>query len=357
MRAVNTVSYDGRVEIRSATSQRVVTGHVILSKFDGNSGIGLAGLVAVSGKIFKADSSTIERFQIAFDGTTVRRYLAGSGVVLQADTGFGGEGLLKNAFDALILWHFLTVDPFLAFIAAPEVSILGTEDVDGRPADVVDVVLNDKQITWLLDRESHRPVMRRRRFRSARGDLVESILSISNVQVNGEVDPDTFKLPTPQGATVQQMGRRPPEPFVVGDMAPEWTLKDSEGVDRSLREYRGKLVVMDFWATWCPHCRNAMPAMQEMHDQYSGRGVAILGVNCRERSQVDPVKFVRDQGFDYPILLNGNAIAPQYRVGGIPAFFVIGADGRLLYRGSGFGPASHQNLITLIEQFVADEGT
>lgn len=357
MRAMHTVSYDGRLEIRSANGQRVVTGHVILSKFDGNSGIGFAGLVAVSGKIFKADSSTIERFQVAFDGTTVRRYLAGSGVVLQADSGFGGEGLLQGGFGALILWHFLTVDPFLAFIAAPEVSILGTEDVDGRPADVVDVVLNDKQITWLLDRESHRPVMRRRRFRSATGNLVEEILSISNVQVDVELAPDTFELPTPEGATVEQMGRRPPDPFDVGDMAPEWTLTDSEGVDHSLREYRGKLVVMDFWATWCPHCRNAMPAMQKMHDQYSGRGVAILGVNCRERLKVDPVKFVRDRGFDYPIMVNGNAIAPRYRVQGIPAFFVIGPEGRLLYRGSGFGPTAEKNLITLIEQFIADEGT
>ena len=358
MRAVKTVSYDGRLELRSDTSRRIVTGHVTLAKFDSNSGLGIAGLVAVSGNLFKADSSTIERFQLAFDGTTVRRYLAGSRVVLQADSGYGGETLLRNEFGALILWHFLTADPFLGDLAAKQMSVVGTEDVDGRLADVVNVVLNDKgtEITWLFDRETHRPVMRRRSFRSARGKRVESILTISNVQVDRDLEPDTFELPTPEGATVEQMGRRPPEPFVVGDMAPQWTLTDSEGVDHSMREYRGKLVVMDFWATWCPHCRNAMPFMQRLHDTYSSRGVAILGINCRERSQADPVKFVRDRGFDYPILLDGNAVAPRYRVGGIPAFFVIGPDGRLLYRGSGFGPSSEQNLLALIEQFVADDG-
>ena len=199
--------------------------------------------------------------------------------------------------------------------------------------------------------------MRRRSFRSASGNLVESVLIISNVQGGVEVNPDTFALPTPDGATVEQMGRRPPDPFEVGDKAPQWTLADSEGVEHSMREYRGKLVIMDFWATWCPHCRNATPAMQKIHDEYASRGVAILAVNCRERGEIDPVKFVRDRGFDYPILVDGNTVAPRYRVQGIPAFFVIGPDGRLLYRGSGFGPIAERNLHTLIEQFIADEGT
>ncbi len=95
--------------------------------------------------------------------------------------------------------------------------------------------------------------------------------------------------------------------------------------------------------------------MQSMHDKYSSRGVAILGVNCRERSNADPVKFVRDRGFNYPILVEGNVVAPRYRVAGIPAFFVIGPDGRLLFRGSGFSPASEAKLITLIEQFIAEQ--
>ena len=358
LRAMKTVSYDSRLEIRAAGGERVATGHVIMSSFDGSSGHGLPGLVAVSGSIFRGDSSQIKRFRIAFDGTTVRRYLTGSGKVLQADLGYGGKALIQGGFGALILWHFLDAEPFRGDLAASEVSLLGTEDVDGRPADVVKVVLHDgaNELTWLFDRESHQPVMRRRRFRSASGNLVESVLIISNVQVGGDVSPGTFTLPTPDGATVEQMGRRPPDPFEVGDMAPPWTLKDSEGVDHSMQEYRGKLVIMDFWATWCPHCRNAMPFMQRLHDTYSSRGVAILGINCRERSQADPVKFVRDRGFDYPILLDGNAVAPRYRVGGIPAFFVIGPDGRLLYRGSGFGPSSEQNLLALIEQFVADDG-
>ena len=353
MRAVSTVTYEARIEMRSSGRRRVVSGTVTLAKFEDNTGLVMSGRVAVSGKVIRPEIQKIEHFKLAFDGSRVRRYLAGSGVVLQADAGYGGEGLLAGEFGSLILWHFLTVDPLRGARQAPQLTMMGTVDVNGRPADVVNMKVNDKgdEITWYLDLETHYPVQRVRRFKSTKGNDVESVLTISNIVTGIEVDADTFKV-EPEGTKVELMGRRPPSPFGVGDVAPDWTLVDGDGVEHSMADYRGRLVVLDFWATWCPHCRNAMPAMQRLHDEYESSAVAILGINCRERDRIDPVQFVRDRGFDYPILIDSGTVAPRYRVQGIPAFFVIGPDGRLLYRGSGFGPAQEQKLEQYIRQYA-----
>ncbi len=354
MRAVTTVTYEAELDMRSETGRRVVSGTVTLAKFEDNTGLVMSGRVAVSGKVVRRGVQKIDHFRIAFDGAVVRRYLVGSGVVLQADAGYGGEGLLRGEFGSLILWHFLTVDPLRASRLASEFSMMGTADVDGRPADIVKLKFTEQtaEINWYFDRETHYPVKRIRRFKSALGKDVDEVLTISNIVTGIEVDADTFMVDTPQGTSLELMGRRPPSPFGVGDIAPDWTLKDGDGVEHSMTDYRGQLVVLDFWASWCPHCKNAMPAMQRLHDDYKDRGVAILGINCRERVGVDPVEFVRESGFDYPILVDGGTVAPRYRVQDIPAFFVIGPDGRLLYRSSGFGAAQEQKL----EQYILQYG-
>ena len=355
MRAVTTVTYEAQLDKRSSSAGRlVVSGTVTLAKFEDNTALAMSGRVAVAGKVIRQDVQKIEHFKIAFDGSRVRRYLAGSGVVLQADAGYGGESLLQDEFGSLILWHFLTVDPYRASPQAQEPTMMGTADVDGRPTDVVNVKLNDKgwEITWYFDRETHFPAKRVRRYTSAQGSDVESVLTISNIVTGVQVGADTFTVDLPQGAKLELMGRRPPSPFGVGDVAPDWTLMDGDGVEHSMTDYRGQLVVLDFWASWCPHCKNAMPAMQRLHDEYGDRGVAILGINCRERSGVDPVQFVRDLGFDYPILVGGGMVAPRYRLQGIPAFFVIGPDGRLLYRSSGFGAKQEQKLEQYIREYA-----
>ena len=352
--AVTDVRYDGRVEINSPAGDVVVTGDVILSRFGYTSGRNLTGKFAVTGKIFKAQSSSIETFDVVFDGTTVRRYLSGTDVVLQADAGYGGGGLLRGSFGALLLMHFLSTEPLQASRMSSQISVTGTQDIDGRPTDVVQVGIekSNATVTWFIDREDHLPRQRVREFRSASGKPVKSTLTLTNVRTGVEVDDDTFKLTPPEGVRVEQMGRRPPDPFVVGDLAPDWTLRDGDGVEHSLADYRGKLVVLDFWASWCPNCRNAMPAMQKLHDDYADRGVALFSINCRERGRLDPVKYLRDRGFSYPVLVDGGGIAPPYRIEGIPAFFVIGPDGHLLYRSSGYAPGSEQKIIRYIEKFL-----
>ncbi len=123
-----------------------------------------------------------------------------------------------------------------------------------------------------------------------------------------------------------------------------------------MSDYRGQLVVLDFFAKWCTFCQRAMPAMQKLHDDYADRGVAVFSLSCRERDpDADPPQFVRSRGFTYPGL-DGNTLAPQYQVRGIPAFYLIGPNGRLVFTGSGFSEERHQRLIDAIERQLRQIG-
>jgi thiol-disulfide isomerase/thioredoxin len=134
--------------------------------------------------------------------------------------------------------------------------------------------------------------------------------------------------------------------------APGFTFMDPDGQSHSLADYRGKVVVLDFWATWCGPCRKVMPEMQKMHEQYQDRGVVVIGMNGGERGG-DPVGYMKKQGYTYKLLLKTEPAMQTYGVTGIPAFFVISADGKLAWKGSGAAPSTHKQLLQAVERELA----
>jgi thiol-disulfide isomerase/thioredoxin len=139
--------------------------------------------------------------------------------------------------------------------------------------------------------------------------------------------------------------------LAVGGPAPEWKLTDAEGREHALSEYRGKVVVLDFWATWCGPCAKVMPGMEKLQKKYGGRGVVVFGVNSWETG--DPVAAMKKKGCTYTLLLKGEEMAPSYGVTSLPVVYVIGADGRVVY--SHAGP-KQKGLADLIEKQLGDQG-
>ena len=112
-------------------------------------------------------------------------------------------------------------------------------------------------------------------------------------------------------------------------MAPDFTLPTLDGDEITLSDLRGRPVLINFWATWCPPCRFEMPAMQRVYEQYKDQGFVILAVNYRESAdQVKP--FVEELGLTFPVLLDetGN-VATQYRVIGLPSSYFVDKEGRV----------------------------
>ena len=113
----------------------------------------------------------------------------------------------------------------------------------------------------------------------------------------------------------------------IGKLAPDFKLSNLEGQSISLSDFRGKPVLLNFWASWCGPCRYEMPFIQEIYEKWSGKGLVILAVNLQENpSQVK--EFVESFGFSFPVLLATNQeVSLAYNIRGIPATFFIDKDG------------------------------
>ncbi len=115
-------------------------------------------------------------------------------------------------------------------------------------------------------------------------------------------------------------GRRP---------APEFTLPRLDGGELSLADLRGRVVVIDFWATWCPPCIFQIPILNEIHERYAGRGVEVLGISV-DTAGADAVRgFAKEQGIAYPVLLGDESLARAYGAPGYPSLVVVAPDGTI----------------------------
>jgi cytochrome c biogenesis protein CcmG/thiol:disulfide interchange protein DsbE len=135
-----------------------------------------------------------------------------------------------------------------------------------------------------------------------------------------------------------------------GSAAPPIRLTTLEGEDVSLSDYLGKLVVLNFWATWCGPCREEMPLFEQAQQHYGSDNIVVLAVNVREGSgTVRP--FVERFALTYPILLDERgSVARRYRVRSFPTTYFIGRDGTV--EGRRVGAYTHRVLFGRIDQLL-----
>ncbi|TAJ09795.1 MAG: TlpA family protein disulfide reductase [Nitrospirae bacterium] len=120
------------------------------------------------------------------------------------------------------------------------------------------------------------------------------------------------------------MGERPP---VTGMPAADFTLLDLQGKPQSLGQYRGKVVLLNFWATWCKPCTTEMPAMQACYDKLRDKGFVVLAVNELEDAQ-KVAEHVKAYGHTFPVLMDkDNRVANMYGVYGLPVSVLIDEQG------------------------------
>ena len=125
----------------------------------------------------------------------------------------------------------------------------------------------------------------------------------------------------------------------VGTRAPEFQGEVARGTVVSLASLEGKVVVLDFWATWCGPCRAACPAVQALHEQFADRGdVVIVGIHFDNEG--DPAAYMAEHGFTFPVIVDGRAVVRTYGVKRIPTFVVVDRSGTIVYRRTGFATAS-----------------
>ncbi len=127
------------------------------------------------------------------------------------------------------------------------------------------------------------------------------------------------------------------EPTKDSSPTPDFTLADLSGKKGALKDFRGKLVLLNFWATWCLPCREEMPAMERLYQQYKSKGFTILAVDVKDNPK-DAVAFLKELKITYPVMLDPDGeVGLLYGAWGLPATYLIGPKGEGLARM--WGPA------------------
>jgi thiol-disulfide isomerase/thioredoxin len=116
--------------------------------------------------------------------------------------------------------------------------------------------------------------------------------------------------------------------YRTGTVSPRFSGDTLDGRRLSLTDLRGKVVVVNFWASWCAECRPEMPVLQRLHREFGRKGLSVVGVNFQEDRET-VVRYAHDLGLSFPLVLDPKgAIGAEYGVFGLPATFVIARDGR-----------------------------
>lgn len=153
------------------------------------------------------------------------------------------------------------------------------------------------------------------------------------------------RIKTKVADTVEKAGAVDPDDQSNGQPEPQLTLKDLNGVDVSLSDYKGKVVLVNFWATWCEPCRIEIPWLIEMQQKYGPQGFVILGVALDEQGKSKVAPFVAKERFDvngtkepmsYTILIGNEDAADKFGgLFGYPTSILISRDGKQVKRVTG----------------------
>lgn len=120
--------------------------------------------------------------------------------------------------------------------------------------------------------------------------------------------------------------------------APDFVLTDTQGQKFSLKDFRGKVVFLDFWATWCPPCVISVPEVEKLHDDYTGKNVEVISISL-DQDTGSVHRFVKNHNMRNRVaMVQNSGVDEKYRVGGIPAFFLINQEGKIVNVWEGYHP-------------------
>ena len=158
----------------------------------------------------------------------------------------------------------------------------------------------------------------------------------------------SFALVLRQIITVAS-GPLPPHPGVG---VPSFVAKTPDGASIGLADYKGDVVLVDFWATWCPPCVAAMPSLEAIHEAYKDRRFTVLAVNQEAGDEEIVRSFARRRSLSFPIAMDNGSIAHAFGVYSFPTSFLVGRDG--LVRHTYYGPGDETQLRTDIEKALEE---
>jgi len=140
----------------------------------------------------------------------------------------------------------------------------------------------------------------------------------------------------------------------IQEHAPDFTLKSLEGSNLRLEEYRGQVVLINFWASWCGPCRQEMPLLDRLHQRYLDTGFAVLGVNVE--GEEAPARALIDKiPVTFPVLIDeGQAVSELYRLEAMPSTVVVDRDGVVRYIHRGYKPGDEAKYVEVVKELIRE---
>lgn len=146
-------------------------------------------------------------------------------------------------------------------------------------------------------------------------------------------------------------------PQTVRAGAPDFSLEALEGGNRTLQDYLGKVVLINFWATWCPPCLREMPGMQKLYNRYQAKGFDIVAISLDQGGRAVVKKFIDENKLTFPVVLDPAQTAKSsYKVRALPTNYLLDRKGRVIAWGMGSREWDGEPAFALIEQLLAEKG-
>lgn len=342
LRRLETVSYRFELRPLGASSVQPMRGEVSLERLD------------LSGSGYRA---LLEAEVLTIDGITYRlagvkqseriELLDGDQRVLFWSTPYsGGTRLVARMFDSF-MYPFFDPESLQGEIDAAEVTWEGTDKIGGAACDWVRVQYegDEEDSRWCIGTADRLP--RAMEWISPEGGSSLYVMDLRFPQ-----DPVFPSFEAPEGYLLEEVTTGPP----VGTLLESWSLARPDGTRVASEMLRGQVVVLDFWATWCPPCRAELLALDSLLQEFDGRPVTAYAVNTMESLEPgDPVEFATKLGISFEVLLGGDDVHNRLAPGNLPALAVIDADGRLVGVTTGYlGEGSDRYIRRLIETALTD---
>jgi thiol-disulfide isomerase/thioredoxin len=138
-------------------------------------------------------------------------------------------------------------------------------------------------------------------------------------------------------------------------LAPNFTLKTLDGQEITLSQLKGKVVLLDFWATWCAPCRESIPHLVQLYKTYRQSGLEVVGMNV-DRGDVDTVRrFVKSMDIPYPIILASDELERNYGITGLPTTILIDKEGNIRQKFIGFTSEISKQMTATVNDLTSEK--